>query len=587
MLAAIGAWYVFGRVAVDPDTGGSAMLKLVVGLLMAAGAGAWLGWGRAAASWIGDILGANAGWRIARGTLLSLGIQLATASAYVIVAGALAPTVPTINLVAASFIVMLAASLPISLAGWGIREFSAVLALGAIGVPPPAALLTAMLIGIGALITVVPLAGLGLTSRGVAPAARAMTQTSIDYNFLISLIVPLAAATAVFFQVYLPTKAGGLNVNLADPFAILGGVLFVVFCVGGRIGSPGWRLSYMNLHILASVIVMTVALLIGAARFGWTDWALVNKFAGWFVLLAYGSTGALIVTTMGARGLRLLLLTFVAAGASIAALELVLLAARGAGMELSHELLWPNPRGFSQNRNAFAFQMIMIICAAIALAPPRWLSTATLAIALAAVWATASRGGLGALFVVLAVALYVQAITPKNLTMALAGALGLVLTMILVELLVLLPMSESFSFSLLEKGLVSAIHPRGEELERMRGIVGSMGLFRAHPVFGAGLGGFINGEIGAGRAPLVIHSTPLWLLAETGLVGLVILSTPIFRIFWCEVRRDTRDNSAFLLMLIIAGFAAMSLVHEMLYQRTFWLLLGTALASPVVTRRGD
>ena len=52
MLAAIGAWYVFGRVAVDPDTGGSAMLKLVVGLLMAAGAGAWLGWGRAAASWI-------------------------------------------------------------------------------------------------------------------------------------------------------------------------------------------------------------------------------------------------------------------------------------------------------------------------------------------------------------------------------------------------------------------------------------------------------------------------------------------------------------------------------------------------------
>jgi len=335
------------------------------------------------------------------------------------------------------------------------------------------------------------------------------------------------------------------------------------------------------------VIVMTVALLIGAARFGWTDWALVNKFAGWFVLLAYGSTGALIVTTMGARGLRLLLLTFVAAGASIAALELVLLAARGAGMELSHELLWPNPRGFSQNRNAFAFQMIMIICAAIALAPPRWLSTATLAIALAAVWATASRGGLGALFVVLAVALYVQAITPKNLTMALAGALGLVLTMILVELLVLLPMSESFSFSLLEKGLVSAIHPRGEELERMRGIVGSMGLFRAHPVFGAGLGGFINGEIGAGRAPLVIHSTPLWLLAETGLVGLVILSTPIFRIFWCEVRRDTRDNSAFLLMLIIAGFAAMSLVHEMLYQRTFWLLLGTALASPVVTRRGD
>ncbi|MDA1325820.1 MAG: O-antigen ligase family protein [Proteobacteria bacterium] len=304
------------------------------------------------------------------------------------------------------------------------------------------------------------------------------------------------------------------------------------------------------------------------------------------MLLAYGSTGALIVTAMGSRGLRLLLLTFMAAGASIAALELVLLAARGAGMELSQALLWSNPRGFAQNRNAFAFQMLMVICTAIALAPPRWLSTAALAIALATIWATASRGGLGALFIVLAVALYVRAITPRNLAMALAGALGLLLAIILVELLVLLSMTESFSFSSLEKGLASAFHPRGEELERMRGIVGGMDLFRAHPFFGGGLGGFIHSEIGAGRAPLVIHSTPLWLLAETGLVGLVILSAPIFRIFRCEIRRDTPDNSAFLLMLIIAGFAVMSLVHEMLYQRTFWLLLGAALASPVVTRRG-
>jgi hypothetical protein len=35
-----------------------------------------------------------------------------------------------------------------------------------------------------------------------------------------------------------------------------------------------------------------------------------------------------------------------------------------------------------------------------------------------------------------------------------------------------------------------------------------------------------------------------------------------------------------LLILIISGFAVMSLAHELLYQRTFWLLLGVAMAMP-------
>lgn len=607
LLATIGAWYLFGRIAVDLEGGGDAFVKLFAGLVLATGAGAWLGWGRVAINRIDEFLGANAMWRVSRGALLSLGIQLATASAYVTVAHSLAPDVPMIDLAAASFIVMLVAALPISLAGWGVREFSAVLALSAVGVSPAAALLTAALIGIAALIAVVPLAGLALTGRPVAPTPPPVTQNRIDYNLLISMAVPLAAATAVFFQVYLPTAAGGLNVNLADPFAILGGGLFLMGCVAGQRRSPSWRLSGLNFHVLLSVIAMTVALLIGAARFGWTDWALANKYVGWFVLLAYGATGALIVAATGSRGLHLLLRTFMAAGAAIAALELLLLAARSAGMELPHEVLVNHTIGFAQNRNAFAFQMLMIICVATALALPRLLFAAALVIALAALWATGSRAGYGAMPVILAVALYMRAITLKQVAMALAGMLGLVLAIVLVEVLVDLATGDIFRqlldllrseqialgeidfsslFSITETKLAAFSLPnKPTNTERLRGILGGIELFRAHPIIGAGLGSFMDSGVRLGGGPQVIHSTIIWLLAEMGLVGLLIFAAPVVRIFWAEIRRDTPDIPASLLVMIIGGFAVMSLVHEMLYQRTFWLLLGAALAGPVLARR--
>lgn len=43
LLATIGAWHLFGRIAIDLEVGGDAFVKLLVGLMLAARAGAWLG----------------------------------------------------------------------------------------------------------------------------------------------------------------------------------------------------------------------------------------------------------------------------------------------------------------------------------------------------------------------------------------------------------------------------------------------------------------------------------------------------------------------------------------------------------------
>jgi hypothetical protein len=42
--------------------------------------------------------------------------------------------------------------------------------------------------------------------------------------------------------------------------------------------------------------------------------------------------------------------------------------------------------------------------------------------------------------------------------------------------------------------------------------------------------------------------------------------------------RPDPDAAAKLIILVLIAFAAVSMVHEILYQRTMWLLLGAALA---------
>ena len=95
---------------------------------------------------------------------------------------------------------------------------------------------------------------------------------SIDYGAVLAWAIPILAATAVFFQLYVPVDKGELNVNLADPLAILGGTLFLISAISSR-RWPTWRLSWFNIHIFAITAIFVLALLHGAFIFGWTSWA--------------------------------------------------------------------------------------------------------------------------------------------------------------------------------------------------------------------------------------------------------------------------------------------------------------------------
>jgi len=226
-LAVTGAIYLFGHISFNRANGGMLVIKLALGVSTAGLGGALMSWWPRVKSQL-PRLSVTAASSVVRNLALSLIIQITTMTAYVVLTKSLAPDLSTTKLMAASTLVMLGASLPISLAGWGMREMSAILALGAIGVGAEASLAIAITIG---LLTNFVVGAITLITVGAHWPTRcnASEQSSLrfDYGMLLDYAIPLAACSAIFIQAFLPMKRGPINVNLADPLAIIGGCLFV------------------------------------------------------------------------------------------------------------------------------------------------------------------------------------------------------------------------------------------------------------------------------------------------------------------------------------------------------------------------
>lgn len=363
-----------------------------------------------------------------------------------------------------------------------------------------------------------------------------------------SALMAIGGAYFIFGRIYLDQNAGG-----AELIKLICGLLLAT-AVAALIGY-----GRITVRATAATCALGASLFIGAYRFGWTDWAWINRFLGWFILLAYGATGALAVREGDREALKILALSFGGATIAIAGIEIFLTLLKAAGAGFSRTIIWPgNVSGFSQNHNFFAFQMLMATAAVVVFARDN-LRKALLAILLTAFWFAGSRSGWIALVFVLATAVWLDVIAWRSVFIAALFAFGI---------------------ALLSLGLEPQIIPSDSSTnERMLTIVGGFKLFLQHPFFGAGLGAFRNENILADSGiPLVIHSTGLWLLAELGITGFLIFVGPALHIFRTEWPRARKHSSSAVLILCLVAFAIMGTPADMMYQRTFWLLLGAALA---------
>jgi len=579
LIAVFGALHIFGRIYLDQAAGGGQLIKIACGLIAAIGVGGWLGFGPLVEQNILPLLSRQVVLRMLRVAGLTVLVQLPMMSVYVAIAHEFSPAMPIVDLAAASAVVMFAASVPISLAGWGVRELSAVVALGAVGMSTSGALATAIIIGAGSLLAMGVIFAISFEGKQRdVPAGNDATVATIDYAEALGWILPLTAAVFVLFQIYVPIGSGLLNVNLADPIVILGGSLFVLRAVGKR-QWPQWRVSHVNLFALLATLALGYALLLGAWRFGWTNWALINRFLGWFVLLAYAMTGALITSTGGRQALCVFALSYLGATIGVVAIDGGLLLVSAAGLSSDGLVVRNAIEGFAQNHNFLAFQLLMATAAALVFTSGAW-KNALLAVLLAGFWLSGSRSGWISAAGVLAVAFYLQWLTIRELSIAIGCAFLLSAAISLMPAIV--PHLMNFAGGPGGGGapvLPEIMPAESSSAERLTTLVGGWKLFVEHPIFGAGLGAFRNEHIlAASGIPLVIHSTALWLLAELGLVGFLIFAAPAVYICFSEWRRPARDQASALIILCSVGFSIMSGPADMVYQRTYWLMLGAALA---------
>ncbi|HEX5425727.1 MAG TPA: lysylphosphatidylglycerol synthase transmembrane domain-containing protein [Candidatus Acidoferrales bacterium] len=601
LLALAGAYYIFGQIALDQNNGGKDFVKIVIGLLAATIAGALLGYGRRAATALSPMMTGHFAVKLIRTVASSLLVQLPMMMAYVILAHALSPSISINDLAAAACLVMFAASVPISLAGWGIREMSAVFALGAIGMGTGNAVLTAIIVGAGSLIIMAVLALVSVSSWDPPASGNAQAAPKIDYLNTLMWALPVAAATLILFQIYIPMYSGTLlNVNLADPVAILGGSIFLLQTVT-KPSISQWRIPKLNLAIGAMTVVLAISLIAGATRFGYTGWAVVNRFLGWFVLLAYATTAALIVKTGDEEGLRTLLFTFLAATVAIVAIEYTLIVLKLLEPDASLPIVANAVQGFAQNRNAFAFQLLMALCAALLVWPTPRIRTLLIAVLFVGLWFCGSRSGWGAAAILILAALYlrtssfpemVKAVFFACLLALFPYALSAVYEAMRASVIATmhgdsLPTLINEVLGALVNGAMSAVHyalpnflpEQSSTAERVLSMRRAWEMFYNHPILGAGLGAFKELKImSSSGEPLVIHSTVLWILAEMGIFGLIVFGYPAFKLLITEFRRKERDTASKLLILCFLAFGVMSTPADMFYQRTFWFLIGAALA---------
>jgi uncharacterized membrane protein YbhN (UPF0104 family) len=576
VFAAAGAFWIFGSIAIDFESGGRDFVAMIIGGLFVLVFTSYWAWGtHFKAAW--STVEKGLPFRLLLNVAVTLGIQFCTLASFVVLALAIAPTIDLERIVAASAIIMFAGAFPISMAGWGIRELSAVFAFGAIGFPNSQALLIGIAIGVLSLLTnlIVGVASAVLPAR---PHSAASDLTPHDHPMkVLGMVLPILAAMAIFFQIHVPLAGNQTNVNFADPMALLGGGLFLLIFLKDR---PQWRLDrlYFFVGLMSTAIVL--GFLHGLYTIGWTPWAATRVF-GWLVILSYGATGALIVRTAQGDGISIVIRTIVSGAAAIVVFFLVCMVLKA--IHIDPFLLPGRVAGFAVDANGFAFQLLVALALLLGcLSHWRWKGVVLMLLTIG-VGLTGSRSGSIGFAVMVTVYMIVRRkIEAPTLIRILLVILALVAARLLLGELQRLSSDEVGVFLSQGTSSLAFVDARpGSTNEHAGTVSAGLQLFLQRPLTGNGLGYFMatywNGSAGAHP----IDSTAVSLLAETGILGFAAFLLPFLVLLVTEWRRarSSQDERAISIVMLLIAFSAMGLFYDLLYQRLLWFSFGVLLAS--------
>ncbi len=551
------------------------------------------------------------------GTLLSLCSWLLSALCFLICVyfsckSYLAEPIPYFHIFLMSIIVSFLSSLPLSVNGWGIREFSAITVFGLLTIPKEIALSSSLSVGVFSLLALFILFIIHYFKRNTNQLY--MTDTSkqgtmkffqkSDKSRLNSLLderliywMACAVAIFIFFQTHLVFGKVTASINVADIFAICGLVIFLLNCA--KFDHKKLRIPYLNTFFFPASVVLLMAFCWGFYRFGFTGFAFFNKFIGFFILLGYFFMGTLFIEQVGVeKGFKTLLNLM-----GIVLICIIVFQITQHFLEIIDIMPYnyhASLSGYAGNRNAFSMQVLCVIALYLAIfssqnnqakAKGYWL----LAMLFAGVLFTYSRSAILTSIFVLIFSRLLCFINTQDLRhicirifVIIAGLFLLenILSFLIEQVLDLIKgLQSGYGIQMHARSMfkVQQYSPSSSDSQRLYTLIEGLRLWMKSPFLGIGLGGFFHHELIKNNAPLVIHNTFMWFLIEFGIIGssvfffygciilkyLYRLKVKVKSLYW-----DMQDKLLFNLVLI---FLLMGNVHEIFYQRIWWFLLGIAV----------
>ena len=593
-VALCSAWIVFLHIGLDLREGGEYLIYIMIALALVSFVNGTLIYKSSA---INSILPRNFInlKKIWPAVILTLVIHLFMLFTYLLILTRMVDLEISAQIIAAVFIVMFAASLPISFSGWGVRELSAAATLSMVGVEPAVAIAAAILVGlVSQLLTFlfIPVSIFLSTNFNADSSISRFTDLhkniSIDsWQKIILKACILFCATFIFFQIWLPVGENQINVNFADAIALtgLGIVLFDLYI--RRSFTPFPRILVITLACISLILVF--GLILGYSRFGPENWAIYNRGLGWIVILSYVAMGSSILLVDGSKGQTMVLKALIYSLMTIVILQLFFTVSFFAGYRPFSKYIFNLPlAGFANNANTFSFQMVMVLIAIVVayrlglFGRKLWYFYLALALLGLANYFTYSRAGGIIYFLVLILMIFTaKAASRKYEIYAALIATGSFFAGKMIPALL------DYSGMAAQIKRIDKINTKqiqanySADAERWVTVKDGLNLWWDQPLFGSGLGSYIHKQLEYGDSYIVIHSIPVWLLAETGLVGfMVILMLFLMLLKYSFELLKKKEYSAwgFGLIAVLLCIGVAGLVHDFFYQRIFWFLLGLFIA---------
>lgn len=414
-------------------------------------------------------------------------------------------------------------------------------------------------------------------------------------NFVDALLWSLCILCAVSLQTQITLFASedylGLRINLTDIVAPLAGVAILVTLLNKSSRWPEWNIPHFYGWLSFLTFVLIAAFLNGWYLYDELSyWALVNKVGGWFILLAIMGLGAWIGANAKQQHLQLFLRLFLYFLLPVLICNIfayMLMALQGpANFFIA---------GFMANRNAFAFLFIVALTittcfyfSKVRLVPLAYTYALFFLMPFFFI-ANGSRAGWICIGIVLSAFAIIQRKQLKKCAM-------------LVFFVALGTLALNASYHINGK-TVALVNPsvmgvfegepenyRGDQI-RIAVLKVAMPLIQERPVFGSGLGSIMmEQKKNTGEVINLLDNTSLWLLTETGIMGLLAFSAFYF-IAVRRIFRNMTEDEEFSktlrqsILFMILGFTILCLFHELLYTRFLWFFLGLGLAIPARMRQ--